>query len=167
MEECRKILLTWLNNAYSMELSIVETLEKHAEALAGELPEMREKLMDHIQLTKDQAERVKDEIERLGGEVSGVKATLAKIFGDMSGLLSEAPRDRIVKNAIAEHATEHFEMASYLAIAKVADICGEEETAEMAREIAMEERTTGEELERKLGMIIEHFMAERTEEEEY
>ena len=162
--ECKERLVEWLKNAYCLELSIAETLEKHAQA-AEDLPEIQNDLAEHISLTNDQAERVRNEIERLGGDVSSIKTTFSKILGDMSGVASELPRDRLVKNAITELGTEHLEMATYMAIANIAEICGEEESAEMARKIAEEEKTTGEMLAKKMNMIISHYLKIEAEEE--
>ena len=159
---CQELLIAWLNNAYSMEMGIIKTLEDHAED-ASAVPEVRKKLEDHIELTQNQADRIRDEIERLGGEVSEVKAAFSQAFGTISGIASGLARDKIVKNTIAEHATEHFEMATYMAIAKAADICGEEETAQLAREIMEEEKTTGEELEEYIGMVVRQYIDENTE----
>lgn len=163
--ECKDTLITWLNNAYAMELSMAETLEKHAEALEGELPDIRDEIEQHIMETRDQAEKVKEEIERLGGDTSSIKATMSSMFGSLSGILSDMPKDKIVKNAIAEHAAEHFEMATYMAIAELADMCDEEETAKMARNIAMEEKTTSEKLQNKFEKIIATFREEKMDEE--
>ncbi len=159
---CKEILIGWLNNAYAMEMSVVKTLEDHADDY-NEIPEMRGKIEDHIELTQNQADRVKAEIERLGGEVSEAKSTLSQAFGSISGVMSGMAKDKIVKNAIAEHSTEHFEMASYLAIVKAAELCGEDETARVAREIMEEEKTTGEELEEHIGMIVRHYIDQNTE----
>ncbi len=162
--ECKEILIAWLNNAYSMELSMIETLEKHVED-AEELPEVQEKLRSHIEETKEQAEKVKSEIERLGGDTSSIKAGMAEMMGKMSGMSTELAKDKIVKNAIAEHAAEHFEMATYMAISHAAKLCGEEETAQMAKDIMEEEKTTGEELEMYLKMVVEHYVNEQKREE--
>ena len=99
--------MNWLKKAYSMEKSIEKVLEAHAKD-AENMPDIREKIMTHIEQNRSQAERVKIEIERLGDNVSGVKEGLSELMGMMQGASSDLFNDKIVKNAIAEHATEHF-----------------------------------------------------------
>lgn len=159
--DCEDILIKWLNNAYSMELSMVKTLEAHAKD-ADELPEVKEMIEKHIETTKEQAEKVKNEIERLGGDTSSIKAGMSEMFGSMSGLASDMTDDKIVKNAIAEHAAEHFEMATYMSIIHAAEMCGEDETADVAREIMEQETTTGKKVEENINMIVEYYINQKT-----
>lgn len=47
--------------------------------------------------------------------------------------------DKMIKNSLADYATEHFEIASYRALIAAADAVGEEETARVCEEILKEE----------------------------
>lgn len=165
MDECRELLVAWLNNAYAMEQSIIKTLEAHAED-AADYPEIKSKIDSHIEQTKNQADRLEDAIEDLGGDVSSVKSTGAKAMGYLQGALSNLGDDRIVKNAIMEHATEHFEMATYQSIKTLALRCGEDDVADLADEIMQEEMRMGEKLKEHLPEIVEMYADERLGEEE-
>ncbi|MFA7253586.1 MAG: DUF892 family protein [Patescibacteria group bacterium] len=160
--EPKEILIEWLKNAYAMEQQIVQTLEAHAKDFDS-MPEMQEMIEQHIEETKDQADRVKMEVERLGDEVSSVKSGLAEAMGMMTGMGSDLFKDKIVKNAIAEHATEHLEMATYEAIATAAEIADEPATRELAMDLVKEETRTGEKLKTMLPQVVRKYFENRAE----
>ncbi|MFA5927143.1 MAG: DUF892 family protein [Patescibacteria group bacterium] len=156
-DEEMKPLMTWLNDAYAMEQSIINTLEGHAKD-ANDYPEAKQMIEDHIEQTKGQALRIKNEIERLGGEVSKVKSVLADMMGTVQGLMPDLAKDKVIKNAIVEHATEHFEHASYMTLAEAADYYDEPETARVCEEIMEEEVRMGEKLEKALPKLVREYL---------
>lgn len=163
--ECRDILINWLNNAYAIEMTQVKTLEAHADD-AAELPEYESQLREHIEETREQAERVHNAIESLGGDVSTMKDISGQVMGYFQGIAAEPFGDKLVKNAVAEHAAEHLEMATYQAIAVAATACQEDEVAEMAQEIMEQEKMTGEKLESTLEMVVNHYLEKTLNKEE-
>ncbi|MEK9156418.1 MAG: DUF892 family protein [Patescibacteria group bacterium] len=154
----KKTLLTWLNDAYAMEQSIVETLEGHA-GDAEEYPEVQRMIREHIEQTKSQAERVRKKIEGLGGSISVMRTGAGQIMGEIQGLMPNLVRDKIVKNAIVEHAAEHFEHASYLTLVEAAEYFNEPEVARVCREIMKEEVDMGEKLKENLSKIVREFLS--------
>ena len=60
-------LVTWLNDAYAMEQSLQETMERQVGHMSG-MPDAQARIRQHIDQTKDQAQRVKGCIEQLGGK---------------------------------------------------------------------------------------------------
>jgi ferritin-like metal-binding protein YciE len=156
--ECREVLIAWLNNAYAMEKSMAKTLRAHAED-AAKIPDYQQDLLDHVDETEEQAERVKEAIESLGGDVSRLKQMGGEMMGLVEGVMAEGHKDKIIKNAIAEHAAEHFEMATYMAIAEAARICGEDEVEKMAMSTMKEETQTGEKLEKTLKKLVDFHLS--------
>lgn len=71
--------------------------------------------------------------------------------------------DRIIKNVLAEYSTEHFEIASYRAIAQAAMMCGNEEVASLCREIVQEEEQMAETLSRALEGVVSDFLQRSVE----
>src|SRR5919206_2646823 len=112
-------LTTWLKDAYAMEQGIVEVLERQIDHFE-DMPEAQEKIRQHIELTKTQADRVRDCVERLGDDVSHVKAGGANFLGAVQGMSTVMANDKMVKNAMANYAVEYFEIASYMANAAAA-----------------------------------------------
>jgi ferritin-like metal-binding protein YciE len=54
----RDTLVTWLKDAYAMEQGIVEILERQIGQFEN-MPDAQEKILQHLELSKTQAERVR------------------------------------------------------------------------------------------------------------
>jgi ferritin-like metal-binding protein YciE len=131
-------LVTWLNDAYAMEQSMVETLERQVDHMK-DMPDAKNKIQQHIELTKDQAQRVKGCIEQLGGKVSHTKSALGNMMGSIQGMTPGAAKDRALKDALMDFAAENFEIASYKSLAEAARDCGHPEIATTCEGIMREE----------------------------
>ncbi len=153
----RNTLIAWLNDAYAMENSLVQVLTSHSKD-AEEYPDVKKKIDEHIEQTKNQAERVKTCIENLGGDVSETKAGLSKLMGAIEGGMSHMPSDKIIKNAITEFASENMEIAAYSALVSAADEIGEDEVSEVCQDILDQERETAEWLEANLPDLVTTFL---------
>jgi ferritin-like metal-binding protein YciE len=155
-------LATWLKDAYAMEQGIVEILERQLEQ-TEDMPDAREKILQHLELTKTQADRVRACVERLGDDVSHVKAGLANFLGALQGMSTVMANDKIVKNALANYAIEHFEIASYVANAAAARDLGYEDIASVCETIIMEEQDMADWLEMQLPMVVRQHMMYKVE----
>lgn len=158
----REILISWLSDAYSMEKSIVEVLKDHSKD-ASDYPEVQSKIQEHLKLTESQAERVKQCIEKLGGDVSGLKTEMLKMMGVISDLPTKFEEDKLIRNAIAEFATENFEMASYNAIATAARELEEEDVADICEEIIDEELEMAEWLDENIPALTELLLGDEVD----
>ncbi len=156
----KEILIGWLNNAYSMEQSIVKTLERQAGQLES-MPEIKAKVEEHITQTKSQAERVKGCIERLGGSVSQPQSAFANLMGTIDGLSTEIADDKIVKDIIIEHSTENLEIASYLALLTAAREVGDTETETVVKQILEEEEAMAAWTIKHIPEVVKHYLASK------
>lgn len=150
-------LTTWLKDAYAMEQGIVEILERQLGQM-DDMPDAKEKILQHLELTKTQAERVRACVERLGDDVSTGKSALANILGAMQGMSTAMANDRVVKNAMANYAIEHFEIASYMANAVAARDLGYEDIASVCEVIMSEEQDMADWLEQQLPMVTRQHL---------
>jgi ferritin-like metal-binding protein YciE len=157
-EKHMDMLRTWLKDAYAMEQGIVEVLERQIGQF-DEMPDAQMRIQQHLDLTKSQAERVRGCVERLGDDVSQVKASLANFLGAVQGMSTAMADDKMVKNAMAAYAIEHFEIASYMAIAAAASEMGHEDIATICDGIIQEEMEMADWLRMQLPMVVhEHMM---------
>ncbi|MFC7327211.1 ferritin-like domain-containing protein [Marinactinospora rubrisoli] len=154
----RDRLITWLNDAYAMEQALEETLERHAKDAEGE-PDVHARIRRHIDETRQQAETVRGCIESLGGSVSGTKSVFANMFGAMQGMINRPARDTMVKNAIADYAAEHFEIASYRALIEAAEQVGETDIARRLTAILRQEEDMARFLQEKLPHAVDESLA--------
>ena len=156
----RDTLVTWLKDAYAMEQGIVEILERQLGQFEN-MPDAQEKILQHLELTKTQAERVRACVERFGDDVSHVKSGVANILGAVQGMSTVMAKDRMVKDAMANYAIEYFEIASYTAIAAAAREMGHEDIASVCETIITEEQDMADWLEMQLPMVVQqHFLSE-------
>lgn len=155
MENKREQLIKWLNDAHALEEEIVKILEKQAEDLDGE---DKQEVQRHIETTKKQANQVEQLIQNMGGEVSKLKEGGANLMGMMSGFMGSMAKDKKVKYAIVDHATEHFEMASYLSLMAAAKELGEEEVVKVCEEIIKEEEEMAKILKEKIPSVTIKFL---------
>jgi len=163
MKECEKVLEKWLSDAYTMEKSIAGTLRGHADDARDTMLDLAMKLEEHAKGTEDQAEKIKNALEDLGGDISELKVGASEVMGILEGKMSLGD-DKVVRNTIMEHAVEHFEMATYMAIARAARLCDHEEIAELAEEIMEEEKETGKMFADELNQVVEEYISSKNEE---
>ncbi|NIJ10232.1 ferritin-like metal-binding protein YciE [Saccharomonospora amisosensis] len=154
----RDKVITWLNDAYAMEQALEETLLAHAKDAKAD-PEVRDRIEQHIEETRSQARTVKECIEDLGGTVSGTKAAFANMFGAIQGVANKPMGDTMVKNALADYAAEHFEIASYRALIDATRELGEDEITRKLTEILRQEEDMARFLETKLPGAVHEAMA--------
>lgn len=159
----QKRILTWLNDAYAMETEGATTLENHADA-AGNYPEVQARLRRHAEQTRRHAERVRGRARRLGGQPSGARDALGTVVGTVRGLATRAAKDTVVKNVLADCASERFEVACYTSLIAAAEQEGDRETAQVCREILQEEEAMSAFLEAQVGNITRQFLAEQADE---
>jgi ferritin-like metal-binding protein YciE len=152
-------LISWLNDAYAMEKSLIQVLENHAND-AKDHPDMRSKILEHIEATKRHADAVRQCIERLGGSVSSAKAAMGTASGFFHGLSTEATPDELVKNVLADFASENFEIAAYKALIEAARIAGRDELIPTFEQIIRDERDMASWLDRNLGKTVESYMGQ-------
>src|SRR6187402_622102 len=124
----REQFIQWLGDAHAMEVGIVTTLEKHIADAKG-LPKVRAALTKHLRETKRHASEMKKALASLGGSRPILKEGVSKLANLAAGLVTTVPRDTIVKNAIADFAMEHFEMACYNSLIQTATALGEPKIA--------------------------------------
>ncbi len=147
-------LVTWLNDAYAMEQSLQETMERQVGHMKG-MPDAQAKLRQHIDQTKDQAQRVKGCIEQLGGKVSHTKSALANMMGAMQGMASGPAKDTALKDALMNYAAENFEIASYKSLATAARELGHNDIASTCEGIMREEQQMAQWVEQQLPKMTQ------------
>lgn len=162
----KKLFVGWLKDAYAMEKSIEKTLKAHVKD-AKDYPEIRDKINHHIMVTQSQAERLKNRLEEMDEKPSVIKKISGEIMQSMQGYATRFAEDKIIKNTLAEIATENFEIATYEALKAAAERVGDTESAMLAEEIKKEEEEMGSWAKKNLPILVDRFLAyEEMESEE-
>jgi ferritin-like metal-binding protein YciE len=132
------LVVGWLNDAYAMERSITQVLQRHVKD-AKDLPEVQTRLQQHLDATERHAELVQGCVERLGGDTSKLKSGVAQVMGAVQGMSTSLAKDELVKNALQDYSTEHMEIASYQSLLAAAQQLGDTETASVCEQILQDE----------------------------
>jgi ferritin-like metal-binding protein YciE len=150
-------LITWLNSAYAMEQSLAQVLGNHAKD-AEDFPEIQARHEEHLEETRRHADRVKYCLSLLGETPSTAKSIIGNVTGMFQGASTGMYKDELVKNCLADYASEHFEIACYRSLIAAAHEVGQPEIAEVCREILQDEEVMAEWLEQKIPEITRTFL---------
>jgi ferritin-like metal-binding protein YciE/ElaB/YqjD/DUF883 family membrane-anchored ribosome-binding protein len=131
-------LLAWLNDAYALERAQVAILENHAED-ARRQPHVRRKDLEHLEQTREHARMVKECIGLLGEKPGKAKDAIGRITGAVNSLSTEPFDDEVVRNFLADFASENLEIISYEAIIALAEETDNRKIAKICSEILEEE----------------------------
>ncbi|TVP51087.1 MAG: ferritin-like domain-containing protein [Halomonas sp.] len=159
-----KHLVDWLRDAHAMEKQAEKMLSSQAERLEN-YPELQRRIEEHIEETRHQAEKLEHCLSLLGADVSTFKDLGAQLtaFGQaVGGMMAE---DEVVKGGIACYSFENFEIASYKALIKAAEILSQPEVAQICKEILQEEIAMADWLSNNLDDTTQRYL-ERDEDDD-
>ena len=157
-QDKQKRVRLWLSDAYTMESEGAKALTQHAQAAEG-YPEVQAKLRQHAEETRQHAEKVKGCVQRLGGQPSAARETLGTVVGSVRGVVTQSAKDTVVKNILADYASEHFEIACYKSLIAAAEEVGDRETVQVCRDILEEEEAMVASLDQQIAPVTQQFMA--------
>lgn len=152
-------LLAWLNDAYALERAQIPILENHADDAKSQ-PHVRAKDLEHLERTKQHVKMVGRCIRLLGRKPSKMKTAIGRISGAVNSLSTEPFDDEVVRNFLADFASENLEIASYNAIIVAARDAGHYEIASICEEILADE----EEMVEWLGANLPRAVRDTLEE---
>lgn len=150
----KDLLVSWLRDAHAMERALVPVLERHAEQ-AHDRPELRARLERHVGETKRHIDLVERCLERYGEGPSAGKDLLARATGTLQSFATAPFGDRLVKNTIADYATEHLEIASYEGIRAAAERLQDQQTVSDCETILQDERDMARFLSESLPHVVD------------
>jgi ferritin-like metal-binding protein YciE len=153
----RNTLIAWLNDAHAMETELQPILSNHARD-AKNNAEVSQRIQRHVQETQQQAERVRQALAILGTTPSVLKSGSAAVAGVVMSVSTGMFSDELVKNALMDYATEHFEIAAYNALITAAEALGEPEVARLCRENLREEEDMAKFLAARLPATVKETL---------
>lgn len=157
----RDVLISWLNDAYATEQSLINVLESHAEHAEGH-DEIKSKYDAHRAQTQRHAELIEQCLKQLGADASAGKSMMGKVSGWLQGMSAAPAGDALVKDALADYSMEHFEIAAYKGLIAGAEQAGEHEIAQTCRQILEEEQEMARFLEEHIPGITQSEIARHT-----
>jgi steroid delta-isomerase-like uncharacterized protein len=129
-------LTNWVRTTYSMEMGLLPVLEKQTTAVAED-PQSQQGIKHHLEATRRHTELMRSCLERLGDSDLGIKpaepVVSALSRGDGGGA------DATFHTVLIDYVAEHYEIASYRALARLALRAGDPETARVCNQILRDE----------------------------
>ncbi len=150
-------LLDWLRDAHAMEEQ-AQTMLSTMEGRLEHYPELRARISQHIDETKNQAELLRHCIQKRGGDASLLKDMAGRAMALMQGFSSAMASDEVIKGAMFSYAFEHLEIAAYrnlIATARYVDDAG---TAQVCERILAEEEAMAAWLEEHMDTLTTQFL---------
>jgi ferritin-like metal-binding protein YciE len=144
MEDARERIVRYLQDAHAAEVGIKEALEGFVDDTDD--ANIRQVFQQHIQLTQSQADRLEQRLRAYNETPSGGKGFFNSLMAKMGELMHGAHDefDKNTQNLIKAYAAEHLERGMYESLIAYASAVGDMETAQLARQIQMEEEQTGQ-----------------------
>jgi ferritin-like metal-binding protein YciE len=163
-------LVQYLNEAYGKEKELETALTADISLTTDKA--YRKRLQDHLKETRNHARLVKGRIKALGGVAEEVSLPGPDVLSDAaSGAVNLANRavaaakgpghmlrgtgeqEKLLKNAKSQYWNEFEEIATYFAIETFAEVVGDKETRDVAKQIRREEERMARFLERLIPKL--------------
>jgi ferritin-like metal-binding protein YciE len=152
--ELKELFIDELKDLFNAENQLIKALPKMAKAANSE--ELRSGFEEHLGQTKGHAQRIEQIFETLDEKPTGKKCKA------MEGLVAEGAEaiDSDFEGEVADAAligaarrVEHYEIAAYSTVIKLAERLGEDEAAKLLEQTLEEETETDE----KLVALLDQF----------
>ncbi|MBJ6979342.1 ferritin-like domain-containing protein [Luteimonas sp. MC1895] len=150
-------LLSWLQDAYAMEQE-AETMMAAMASRIEHYPELRTRIEQHIEETRQQASQVAACIEQLGGSLPTAKSTIAKGMAAIHAAGNAMMSDEVAKGIGISYAFEHMEIATYRALVVAARRVGQDEVERVCQAILEQEQAMADWLFERQPQLIEAFL---------
>lgn len=124
----RAVLIVGLHNTHALEQQALQIMHRQVERLRN-YPELTQALSRHILETEHQRQRLEEVLDRLGERPSVLKEALFGFMGNVAALTHSAAQDEVIKNILANHAFENYEVAAYKSLLVMAETAGLSEDA--------------------------------------
>lgn len=155
--EAKENLLDWLRDAHAMEQQAEKMLNAQAERLEH-YPELKARIVQHIDETLQQQRLLDQCIARLGSTPSTLKDLGGKLmaFGQAVGGMTVS--DEVVKGAMAGYVFENMEIATYTVLIAAAQSVGDHQTQAACEQIIVQEQDMSAWLLKHLPQITVAFL---------
>lgn len=148
--------IDWVRDAHAMEKQAESMLEKMAARLEH-YPDLKARIEQHIDETREQQQLVQSVIDRYDTSRSVIKDAAGKLsaFGQaVGGMMTE---DEVVKGAISGNVFENFEIANYTALIAAAEQLNDSESVSIFTRIREQEQAMADWTANHLGDVTKQF----------
>ena len=153
----RDIYITGLRNAHALEAQAIQLCNRQVERYEN-YPELRERLREHAEESRQQQKRIDQILQTLGTSPSTLKDIGTSIMGNMAAMGHAMAQDEVIKNSFANYAFEHYEIATYKALMEMAQAAGDSASQHLLQESLDEEKRMAEWIDQHLSPTLRRYM---------
>ena len=128
----------WLRDAHAMEKQAETMLEQMAKRLENS-PQLRARIEQHIEETRQQQSMLESILDRHGISHSSVKDVMGKMAAMGQAFGGTFAEDEVVKGAISGYVFENAEIGSYTSLISAATRAGDQESVAILKQICEQE----------------------------
>jgi ferritin-like metal-binding protein YciE len=147
IESLNDLFVEQLRDLYDAENQLIKALPKMAEGANSD--ELRQGFEEHLEQTKEHAQRIETIFEQLGQKAKAKKCKgMEGLIKEGSEALEEDMSEDVKDAAIiaAAQRVEHYEIAAYGTVRNFANLLGETEAATLLEQTLEEEKETDDKL---------------------
>lgn len=159
-EDRRTLFVTGLKNAHAMENQAVSIIKPQISRIEN-YPQVAARLEEHLRETESQIKRIEDILASLNEDNSTLKDWMLSATGSMAALGHSMADDEILKNALANFAFEHFEIAAYNSLLIMAEMGGYQSSVAGLTQNLSEEEGMARWLSDNLREVTSEFVIRR------
>jgi ferritin-like metal-binding protein YciE len=166
MEELQELLTEELKDLYDAEKQLVRALPKVAKAVTD--TELKQGILEHLEVTKNQVSRLEQVFELLGERAKGKPCKAMKgLIEEASEHISEHERGAVLDSVliIGSQKIEHYEIAGYGSARAITKSLGNREVLGLLQETLTEEEQTDKRLTSVALRIQKEMMSAEPEPE--
>jgi ferritin-like metal-binding protein YciE len=138
-------LTDYVQDAHAMEKKVEQMLQTMVSSTKDQ--EIKGMLQHHLEETRGHQRRLEERMQTMGTRPSAAKQGQAAMAAAVKGAADLFKGEKDAKIARDGYTTEHFEIACYELLARLADRAGDGATAQLARQNCVEERRMAEKID--------------------
>jgi ferritin-like metal-binding protein YciE len=119
-DTARDLFIVGLRNTHGLEMQALQIMNRQVERLEN-YPEVEQGLRRHIQETEQQRQRLEEVMNQFGETPSAIKEAAMGFMGNMAAMVHAPADDEIIKNMLANHGFENYEIAAYKSLLIMAE----------------------------------------------
>jgi ferritin-like metal-binding protein YciE len=147
-----------ISDAHAMEQNVLRQLEDLISSTPDE--PMRTMFQHHHEETQAQIQRLEERMAAYDIDAAALKDLVTQAGAFFKGVADMARSDKPKKNARDAFVTEHFEIAEYETLQRIATRAGDTATAEVARQNCGEEREMARKLDESWDYVVDRLLEE-------
>jgi ferritin-like metal-binding protein YciE len=151
-------LVDYVEDAHAMEQNVLQMLNSMIATTQDD--EILTELEHHKTETERHEQLLRERLRALGRETSVRKEAQSLAGALVKGVTDQVRGDKAGKDARDGFVTEHLEIAAYELLERLARRAGDEETAEVARQIRQDEEAMAQTIASNWDKIIDLTLAE-------